>query len=104
MFIGGKADLKRDVVGRADLVLHGTLWRAVFGCEDGDQPPVAGVEVEMIDGMVVQIGLLEHERHAQHTFPEIDAGLAIRPVQCDVVHALCLDPLHRLSPFGFPVG
>jgi hypothetical protein len=69
-------------VGRACAFLVG---------EDGDQPPVAGIEIEMPLVRIVEIGLIEDEGHAQHALPEIDRGLAIGAVERDVMHALHLD-------------
>ena len=45
--------------------------------EDGDQPAVAGVEVEVALGLVVEVRLLEHERHAEHALPEVDRRLPV---------------------------
>jgi hypothetical protein len=64
---------------------------AVLVGEDGDQPPVARIEIEMPLVGVVEIGLIEDEGHAEHALPEVDGGLAIRPDDGDVVHALRLD-------------
>ena len=58
--------------------------------EDRDQPAIARIEVEMPFIRIVQVGLVEDERHAQHAFPEVDGCLAVRTGQRDVVHALCL--------------
>ena len=64
--------------------------------EDGDQPPVAGIEVEMALRRVVEIRLLEDERHAEHALPEVDRGLPVRAVDRDVVDALGLELPHAL--------
>ena len=45
----------------------------------GDQPAVAGIEIEMAFAGLVEVGLLEDERHAEHAFPEIDRGLPSAP-------------------------
>ena len=66
--------------------------------EDRDQPSVAGIEIEMTLARLVEIGLLEDERHAEHAFPEIDRGLPVCADQGDVVHALRLKFLHALLP------
>ena len=47
---------------------------------------------------VVQIGLVKDERHPQQPLPEINAGLAIRAHQRDVMNPDDLDFLH----FRFP--
>src|SRR4029079_2590046 len=47
---------------------------------------------------VVQVGLLEHERHAEHALPEVDRRLAVRADDGDVVDALALELAHG-SPF-----
>ena len=67
---------------------------AVLAGEDGDQPPVAGIEVNVALHRVVEVGLLEHERHAEQALPEIDRGLTIGADQRDVVEALGLQLLH----------
>ena len=67
---------------------------AVLAGEDGDQPPVAGIEVDVAFGRVVEIGLLEHEGHAEHALPEVDRGLAVGADQRDVMDALGLQLLH----------
>jgi hypothetical protein len=43
----------------------GRVGRAFLVREDGDQAAVAGVEVQVALRRVVQVGLLEHERHAE---------------------------------------
>src|SRR3954451_17125401 len=62
--------------------------------ENGDQPTVAGIEVEMALSRVVEIRLLEHERHPEDAFPEVDRRLPFRTDECDVVDALALELLH----------
>ena len=59
--------------------------------EDGDQPAVAGVEVEMVGLGIVEVGLLEHQRHAEHALPEVDRRLPVGANQRDVMHALGLE-------------
>ena len=63
--------------------------------EDGDQPPVAGIEVEVAFGRHVEVRLLEDEGHAEHALPEVDRGLPVGADQRDVVHALRLQLLHQ---------
>jgi hypothetical protein len=62
----------------------------VLVSEDRDEPPVAGIEVEMPLFRRVEIGLLEHERHPQHAFPEVDGGLPVGSVQRDMMDPLGL--------------
>ena len=47
--------------------------------------------------LVVEVGLLEHERHAEHSFPEVDGGLAVGADDGDVVDALALKLSHGVS-------
>src|SRR5262249_58557586 len=63
--------------------------------EDRDQPPVARVEVEVALGGVVEVRLLEDERHPEHALPEVDRELAPRADERDVVDALGLDLPHQ---------
>jgi hypothetical protein len=77
--------LGRRAVGRALALLVG---------EDRDQAPVAGIEVEVALGGVVEVGLLEDERHPQDAFPEVDRGLPIGPDDRDVVDTLALELAH----------
>ena len=65
-----------------------------FVGEDGDQPPVAGIEIEMAFAGLVEIRLLEDEGHAEHAFPEIDRGLPVGADKRDVMDALGLKFLH----------
>jgi hypothetical protein len=77
-------------VGGGALAVAGAL---LVG-EDGDQPAVARIEVEVALGRVVQVGLLEDERHPQHALPEVDGGLAVGAHEGDVVDALALELAH----------
>ena len=54
----------------------------------GDQPPVARVEVEVALRRVVEVRLLEDERHAEHPLPEVDRRLPVGADDGDVVDAL----------------
>src|SRR3954470_802553 len=64
--------------------------------EHRDQPTVARVEVEVALRVVVEVRLLEDERHPEHALPEVDRRLALRSDERDVVDALRLDlPHHR---------
>src|ERR1700730_11749720 len=71
--------------------------RALLIGKDRDQPAVTGIEIEMTLGSVVEIGLLEHERHPEDALPEIDRGLSVRAHQRDVVHSLALQLLHGME-------
>lgn len=94
LVVSREADLERDVMGRPDLIGDVANRRPVFRAENRDQTPVARIEIEMTDFGSVEIGLFEHERHPEDAFPEVDAGLAIRPVEGDMVYALRLYPSH----------
>src|SRR5215210_5773198 len=59
--------------------------------EDRDEPAVTRVEVEVALRLVVEIGLLEHERHAEHALPEVDRRLPAGPDDRDVVDTLALE-------------
>src|SRR3954452_19218033 len=80
----------RPLVGRRP---RGVRHALLVG-EDSDQPAVAGGEVEVALGLVVEVGLLEDERHAQHPLPEVDRRLAVGPDEGDVVDALALKLAH----------
>jgi hypothetical protein len=59
--------------------------------------PSARVEVEVALRLVVEVRLLEDERHAQHAFPEVDRRLPVGADDGDVVHALALELPHQRS-------
>jgi hypothetical protein len=80
---------------RALLVDRGAALASFVG-EHGDQAAVAGVEVQVALGLVVEVRLLEDERHPEHALPEVDRRLLLRPDERDVVDALGLDLPHRL--------
>src|SRR4051794_5340579 len=85
-----------DVVHTADV--RGGARRigpALLVREDRDQPPVAGGEVQGALRLVVEVRLLEDERHPEHSLPEVDRGLAVGADDRDVVDALALELLHR---------
>ena|SRR5689334_5021669 len=67
---------------------------AVLVRENGDEPSIAGIEIEVAFGRPVEIGLLEHERHAEHALPEIDGCLPIGSGKSDVMYTLALQLLH----------
>ena len=48
-------------------------------------------------GLVVEVRLLEHERHPEHALPEADRRLPVGADDRDVVHALALDLAHATS-------
>src|SRR5664279_2778830 len=73
------------------------IRRASLVGEDGDQTPVPGVEVQVALRRVVEVGLLEDERHPEHALPEVDRRLSAGAHQGDVVHALALDLLHAVT-------
>ncbi len=74
------------------------VGRALLVGEDGDQAPVARVEVEVALRLVVEVRLLEHERHAEHALPEVDRRLPVGPDDRDVVDALALKLSHQPPP------
>src|SRR3954453_7325649 len=83
----------RPLVGRGP---RGVRHALLVG-EDRDQPAVAGVEVEVALGRVVEVRLLEDERHAEHPLPEVDRPLSIGSHDRDVVPPLALELPHRRS-------
>jgi hypothetical protein len=65
---------------------------------------VARVEVEVALGGVVEVRLLEDERHPEHSLPEVDRGLPVGSHERDVVNALALQLAHRVTrPFAWAV-
>src|SRR5881227_3393256 len=86
----------RARVSRGPLPVAGAL---LVG-EDRDQAAVAGVEVEVALARVVEVGLLEHERHAEHALPEVDRRLAAGAHERDVVDALALELAHGATNNG----
>ena len=86
---GRGADRQRQVVHAAGLGRGAApVGLAALVGEDGDQPAVAGVEVEVALGAAVEVRLLEDEGHAEHALPEVDRGLPVGADQRDVMHAL----------------
>ena len=73
------------------------VGRPLLVREDRDQAPVARVEVEVALRLVVEVRLLEDERHPEHALPEADRRLPVGPDERDVVDALGLELPHRLS-------
>ena len=97
---GRLRERERDVVDAAGVggrAVRGAL--AVLVGEDRDQAAVARVEVEVALGLVVEVGLLEDERHAEDALPEVDRGLPVGPDQSDVVNALRLKLSHPFPPY-----
>jgi hypothetical protein len=95
---GGLRDGEREVVHGAGVGRGaGGVGRALVVGEDRDQASVARVEVEVALRRPVEVGLLEHERHAEQALPEVDRGLPVRAHDRDVVDALRLDLAHGPS-------
>src|SRR2546421_13055188 len=67
--------------------------------EEGDQPSITRVEVEV--GLVrdIEIGLLHDQWHTQHSLVEIDSRLAVGANERDMVNTLSLDFRHVVSPY-----
>src|SRR3954470_10207751 len=87
---------ERDVMDTADVGRGARRVRpALLVREDRDQPPVAGVEVQVALGLVVEVRLLEDERHPEHALPEVDRRLPVGADDRDVVDTLALELLHR---------
>jgi hypothetical protein len=96
---GRARDGEREVVDRAGVGRGAArIGPARLVGEHRDQPPVARVEVEMAFRGLVEVRLLEHERHAEHALPEADRGLAVGADQRDVMNALRLQLAHRRPP------
>src|SRR6202042_126295 len=98
----GARDVERDMMHAAYVGRRAAMHRlAVLSREHGDEPAVAGIEIDMALVRIVEIGLLENERHAEHALPEVDRGLAIGADQRDVMHTLRLKLLHWTPPQTF---
>src|SRR5947207_14822427 len=65
--------------------------------EDRDEAPVTRVEVEVALRLIVEVRLLEDERHSEYAFPEVDRGLPVGADEGDVMDALGLDLPHQRS-------
>jgi hypothetical protein len=48
-------------------------------------PTVAGIEVQMTLIRFTEVRLLEDERHAERTLPEVQSGLTCRPHERNVM-------------------
>ncbi len=91
---------QRDVVDAAGIRRGATrVGRSRLVGEDGDETAVTRIEVEVALPLVVEVGLLEHERHPEQPFPEVDRCLPVGAADRDVVHALALQLLHQLTSF-----
>ena len=87
--------VERDVLDAPDLsrrVAPGVLARLVR--EDGQQPAITGIEVQVVLVRLAEIGLLQDERHAERALPEIDGALPGRSDDGDVMDALHLQLAH----------
>ena len=92
-------DRERDVVHAADVCGSASrIGLAILVGEDGDEPPVTRIKVEMALSLVVEVGLLEDERHAEHAFPEVDRRLPVGSGERDVVDTLALKFSHWPRP------
>ena len=88
-------DRERDVVHAAGIGRRaGRIGRPALVGEDRDQAAVAGIEVQVALALVVEVRLLEDERHPEHALPEVDRRLAVRADDRDVVDALALELPH----------
>src|SRR4051794_5370776 len=95
---GRLRERKRDVVHGADVGRRAPrIGPALLVRKDRDQPPVARVEVQVALGPVVEVRLLEDERHPEHALPEVDRRLPVGADDRDVVDALALELLHRCT-------
>jgi hypothetical protein len=95
---GRLRDREGDVVHAADVGRGpARVGLPLLVREDGDQAPVARVEVEVALPLVVEVGLFEHEGHAEDAFPEVDRRLPVGADEGDVVNALGLDLSHQRS-------
>ena len=83
--------------GRCRGMRAGVVLALLVG-EHGDEPAVAGIEVEVVLLGPPEVRLLEDESHPEQALPEIDRALAIRPHQSDVMDSLHLDSRHGFTP------
>lgn len=88
-------NIKRDVLNTSDFARSLTVCRltSLVG-EHGEQPTIAGIEVEMVLLGLAQVRLFEEEGHAKQAIPEVHGNLARGADQRDVVHSLNLKALH----------
>src|ERR1043165_3081085 len=66
--------------------------------EHGEQTSVTRIEIQVILVGLAEIGLLHHERHAEHALPEINRTLARGSDDRRVMDALDLNLLHANAP------
>ena len=71
--------------------------------EHRDQTTVAGIEVEVALGRVVEIRLFEDERHPERALPEVDRRLPLGADDRDVVNTLALDLAHPTRRYPPPL-
>ena len=91
-------DVERDVMHAPRVRRRaGRVRLALLVREDGDEPSVTGIEVEMTLGRTVEIRLIEHERHPEDSFPEVDRGPPVGPDERDVMDPLGLQ-LAQVAP------
>ena len=91
-------DREREVVHAARVGRRALrVGRALLVGEDRDQAAVARIEVEVALAGVVEVRLLEDERHPEHALPEVDRRLPAGAGERDVVDALGLELAHRAS-------
>ena len=89
------SDRSRDMMHTAYVGRRAAMHRlAVLSREHGDEPAVAGIEIDVALVRIVEIGLLENEGHAEHALPEIDRCFPVGPRERDVVYTLALQLLH----------
>ena len=92
---GRLRDRQGEVVDDARLPRRRPALRlALLAGEDRDQAAVPWIEVQVALARVVEVRLLEDERHTEYAFPEVERRLAVRTVDRDVVDALDLDLSH----------
>src|ERR1041384_8628156 len=92
---GRLRERERQVVYRARLSRRRlAAGLSTFVGEDRDQATVARIDVEVALRLVVEVRLLEDERHPEHALPEVDGRLAVRADDRDVVDALALELPH----------
>src|SRR5262249_53565882 len=78
------------------------IIRARWAHKEGDQAPIAGVEVEVLFSRDVQVGLGDHQPHAEHALVEGNGRLAIRADEGQVMNALNLELDHNSVPSKAP--
>src|SRR5579875_564817 len=62
--------------------------------EEGDEPTITWIKVQVGFIGYIQVGLLEHQRHAQHSLVEVDSRLPIGADEGDMMHTLRLNYRH----------